>query len=142
MARSKSTKATDVPTKSTAQSKEVPKANTVGDTRTPPASSPFSPLEEGEEQPHTPNWKHVNRRVVEMNAELPLMKERMGSIEESLEATRKMQSEMLRKLDTNSSGEVEDTNSRESSTLTLVGRLKTFVGKLRTYEREGLNPSS
>uniref|UniRef100_A0A803N8T0 Retrotransposon gag domain-containing protein n=1 Tax=Chenopodium quinoa TaxID=63459 RepID=A0A803N8T0_CHEQI len=34
-----------------------------------------------------------------MNAEMPLMKERMGSIEESLEATRKMQAEMLGKLD-------------------------------------------
>uniref|UniRef100_A0A803MGR6 Uncharacterized protein n=1 Tax=Chenopodium quinoa TaxID=63459 RepID=A0A803MGR6_CHEQI len=55
-----------------------------------------------------------------MNAELPLMKERMGSIEESLEATRKMQAEMLGKLGNiavnnrgrsphaESSGEVED----------------------------------
>uniref|UniRef100_A0A803MIB2 Reverse transcriptase RNase H-like domain-containing protein n=1 Tax=Chenopodium quinoa TaxID=63459 RepID=A0A803MIB2_CHEQI len=75
-------------------------------------------MEEGEEPPHSPNWKHVNCRVVEMNVELPLMKEHMGSIEESLEATRKMQVEMLGKLDNiagnyrapspHSSGEVED----------------------------------
>uniref|UniRef100_A0A803MZL3 Chromo domain-containing protein n=1 Tax=Chenopodium quinoa TaxID=63459 RepID=A0A803MZL3_CHEQI len=91
-----------------------------GETRTPPAPPPFSPLEEGEEQPHSPNWKHVNCRVVEINTKLPLITECMGSIEDSLEPTHKMQAEMLGKLDNNagnykapsphsqSSGEVKD----------------------------------
>uniref|UniRef100_A0A803N8G9 Uncharacterized protein n=1 Tax=Chenopodium quinoa TaxID=63459 RepID=A0A803N8G9_CHEQI len=62
----------------------------------------------------------MNRRVVEMNAKFPFMKERIGSIKESLEATRKMQAEILGKLDNitrnyrgpsphaKSSGEVEN----------------------------------
>uniref|UniRef100_A0A803N1U0 Uncharacterized protein n=1 Tax=Chenopodium quinoa TaxID=63459 RepID=A0A803N1U0_CHEQI len=107
---------------------EAPDLSDVGDTHTPPASPPFSPLEEGEEPPHSTNWKHVNRRVVEVNAESPLMKERMGSIEESLESTRKMQVEMPGKMDNiainhrgpsphaESSGEVEDL-SREIENL-------------------------
>ena len=100
MAQSKASKALEgTAAKNITQSRDAAEVNHVGTDRSHPRTPQRSADVQGENSPRTPNWKHVNRLMGNMNVKFPMMKDRMKLIKKSLEATHQMQTLILGKID-------------------------------------------